>query len=779
MIRSTSLRDVSVGALTLMFTSAAIAQQALPTIDIGAPRRSTEGRPRPSNPSARSGVAVPVIGVSAPAARGGNGSSQEGAGLGGRFTGYAVNMESPAVSAKDNIPLIRNPTSIQVVTRQTLDDKQAISVQDALVGGVSNVQPSGDAFYDGFTIRGFNNSSIFRNNLQTPSITHLQTANLQSIEVLKGPAAMLFGRLEPGGVVNLVIKRPLDTPYYSVQQQTGSWSLTRTTVDATGPLTEDKTWLYRVNASFNRSDSFRNFVYNQDAFIAPMISWRPNDRFRFNFDSEYQNTIFVADADNAIPAVGTRPASIPINRYLQNPAVTRANPSRMERGMIGYDWTFDFNENWSLVNRFAYTDIQWAQRITNYYGGFNEATGDISRVVWDVNAHRFQLATNLDLKGKFETGPFKHAVLLGSDYFNQEQRDFGVSGGPNTPINIYSPTYLFSGYVKDPNNFYFPFKQTWKGIYGQDMISFLDDRVHLLLGGRHDWANYGFGYSSNGFGEAYGFYNSDAGTGFQNAVDDAWSPRLGVVLQPQPWLSFYANYVRSFGASNGFPSPGNPPLPPERGLQWEGGVKAELLDKRLIATFAYYDIYKSGIVQSILGTQFSRPVGLVHSSGVEFDVTGRVDDNWSVIANYAYNDARIVSDANGPPQPNYDGVGYFNAGGQLGNRLQNAPPHSGALWVKYDALGDFKGLGVGGGITAVGQRYGDNDNSFILPAYSRVDTMITYQLPQYLTPWAKLVTLQFNVKNLLNTTIYLNSFDRYSIAPGAPRNFVFSMRAEF
>jgi iron complex outermembrane receptor protein len=749
----TLLRGASVGASSLVLVSTVSAQEALPTIDI----------------AAQTAAATPVRE---------KGSSRDGAGLGGRFTGYAVDAETPALAGKDKIPLMQNPISIQVVTRQALDDKQAISVEDALVGGVSGVQLAGNTFYDGFTIRGLDDASVFRNNLQAPKIAHLQTANLQSIEVLKGPAAMLFGRLEPGGVINLVVKRPLDTPYVSVQQQTGSWSLTRTSVDATGPLTEDKSWLYRVNASFNRADSFRNFIFNQDAFIAPVITWRPDERFRFNFDAEYQNTIFVTDEDNAIPAIGKRPAPIPIDRYLQNPAVTRTNPSRMQRGMIGYDWTFDFDENWSLTNRFNYSDVQWAQRITDFYDGFDESTGDVLRGVWDVNAHAMFVATNLDLNGKFTTGPFEHKVLLGADYFNQDDRGFGVSSTAGDKINIWFPSYSWN-YVKKAYDFQFPFRQSWKGIYGQDMISFLDDRVHLLLGGRHDWASYGYGFSPTSFAEANGPYNPDTGNGFQDASDQAWSPRLGIVLQPWPWLSFYANYVRSFGLTNGLPLPGSPPFPAERGLQWEGGVKAELLDKRLVATLAYFDIYKSGIVQSISGTRFSQPVGLVHSSGVELDLSGRVDDEWSVIANYAYNDARIVSDASGPPAPVYDGVGYANLGGQLGNRLKNAPLHSGALWIKYEAHGDFDGLSLGGGVTAVGDRYGDNDNSFVLPAYSRVDALMSYRLPQYLAPWAKAVTLQLNVKNILDTKIYLHSYDRYSILPGAPRNFLVSLRAEF
>jgi iron complex outermembrane recepter protein len=750
MFRSILSRGVSAGALTLALISsnAARAQEALPAIEVGAarPAQATENTPSGDGP----------------------GTSQSGAGLGGRFTGYAVTGAS--LAGKDNTPILQSPVAIQVVPRQVMDDQQAMSVQDAIVGNVSSVQPSGDTFYDGFTIRGFDAASIFRNNLATPDITHLQTANLQSIEVLKGPAAMLFGRLEPGGVVNLVLKRPLDTPYFSIQEQTGSWGLTQTTVDATGPITSDKDWLYRANLSFNHTDSFRNFVTNQDAFIAPTITWRPTEQFRFNLDGEYQNTIFVADADTAIPAIGTRLAPIPVSRYLQDPAVTRVNPSRMERGLVGYDWTFDINKDWSLTNRFAYSDLQWAQRITDI-NSVDETTGAVQFGLWDVNAHRRNLGSNLDLKGKFETGPLSHSVLVGADYQFQEQHDFGFccDGSSIPPNNMFFPSYSFGGYVKPQNNFYFPLRQTWKGVYGQDMISFLDDKAHILLGGRHDWASYGYGFSSNSFSEALGPYNSDLGTGFQNAFDQAWTPRLGVVLQPLPWLSFYANYTRSFGASNGLPSPGNPPFAPEQGLQWEGGAKAELFDKRLTATLAYYDITKSGIVQSIPGTQFSRPVGLVESKGVELDVAGRIDDNWSLIGNYSYDDARIIKDAAGTPL----------TGGELGNQLQNVPRHAGGLWVKYQALGELQGLSLGGGVVAVGERQGDNQNDFQLPAYARVDTMVMYRLPTRMAPWAKIVTLQLNVKNLLDTTYYLHSYDRFSAAPGAPRTFIVSLRAEF
>lgn len=726
-------------------------------------------------------VSLPQVDVAAmegnAAGDGGPGTSAGGAGLGGRFTGY--NVIGPAVAGKTDIPILLQPFSIQVVPREVLDDQQDISVQDAIVGNVSSVQPNGDNFYDGFTIRGIPDASIFRQNLKTPNITHLQTANLQSIEVLKGPAAMLFGRLEPGGVVNLVVKRPLLAPYYSVQEQAGSWGLTRTSVDATGPLTEDKTWLYRVNLSYLHSDSFRDFVTNQDAFVAPTLTYHPIEQFRLNIDAEYQNTIFVADTDDVIPAIGAAPAPIPITRYLMDPAVTVANPSRMERKFIGYDWTFDIAADWSLTNRFAYSDLDWAQRITNFnsvclspgtaactLAGVPLAYGALKRRLWDVDADRRTIASNLDLTGKFDTGPFKHSVLIGTDFYDQTDNGVGFFGATPEigPINMFAPTYRISGYVRPENNFFNAFRQSWRGVYAQDMISFADDKLHLLVGGRYDWANYGSGSSPNSVIQALGPYNPLTGAGFREAFDKAFSPRLGAVVQPTPWLSFYGSYSQSFGVTNARPVPGQPAFPPQEGRQWEGGAKAEFFDKRLTATVAFYDITKSNVVQTVPGTLFAIPVGLVRSRGAEFDIVGRINENWSLIGNYSFDEARIEKDA-------------INS--NVGHRLQNVPLNAGNIWVKYDADGDFRGLSLGGGLNIVGERQGDNANDFQLPAYTLVNALVMYRFQPSVLPWVKNLTAQLNVKNLFDTTYYLNSFDRFSIAPGAPRTFLASIRAEF
>jgi iron complex outermembrane receptor protein len=701
-----------------------------------------------------------------------------GSGLGGRFTGYSPDLDKPAAASKSNIPLLQTPASIQIVPREVMDDQQAITVQESLLNNISSVS-LGNQFYDDFIIRGLKTEgATFRNNLRQTSITKLETANLQAIEVLKGPAAMLYGRVEPGGLVNLVVKRPLLVPYVSVQEQAGSFGFTRTTVDATGPLTPDNVWLYRINGAYLHTDSFRNFVTNQNGFVAPTITYSPIQQFRFNLDFEYQTTSFVDDGQ-ALVAVGKRPAPIPISRYLQDPTITVPHPNRQQRLFTGFDWTYDLSENWSLVNRFGYTNVYYRQAIPfpaalcetgnpdleeSCAGDPPLAAGTLQRGLWYIpDANRQTTAANLDLKGKFYTGPLQHDVLVGSDYYQYYEKFSGLCCDDTFvgPINIYNPNYVRKGgdgFLTAPENFFYVNEQNWKGIYAQDQISFADDRLHILLGGRYDWARYG----QSNFDGVSGGLNAAKAT-LMAINTNAFSPRIGAVVQPAPWLSFYGSYSESFGANNGF-SPEGRPFAPQRGRQYEGGVKAEFFDGRLTATMAYYDIFKTNVPQPIPGTVFSVPVGEAESKGVEIDIAGRIDENWSLIGSYSHDDARITKDN--------DADGTF---GNTGNRLASVPLNAGNIWVKYNFLDDWRGLSLGGGVVVVGQRQGDNANTFQLPAYARVDLAAIYRLP-FAGP---AITAQLNIKNLLGTTYYESSNDRLTIAPGAPRVFLASIRAEF
>ena len=226
---------------------------------------------------------------------------------------------------------------------------------------------------------------------------------------------MLYGRSEPGGIVNLVTKRPLETPYYSLQEQVGSYGLTRTTMDITGPVTADKSLLYRFNGEYISEGSFRNFVNDRQVFLAPTVSWQPIEQFKINIDFEYQHRTYL-DHSSFFPAVGGAPAAIPVSRYLQQPGVIGNPPENYDRKLIAYDWKWDFLPDWSLTNRFSYSDANY-RMANSIAGAFNAATGD-----WTTSAYSYPgfeqetLTTNVDLKGKFVTGPLRHSVLLGYDH---------------------------------------------------------------------------------------------------------------------------------------------------------------------------------------------------------------------------------------------------------------------------------------------------------------------------------------------------------------------------
>lgn len=695
---------------------------ALPTIDVGREARSERG----------------AAGVRGP---------------GDRATGYSAPSATSAL--KTDTPILQTPVAVQVVTRQTMDDQQAISIQEALTTNASSVSQNPSAStYDSFNIRGFStNYGVYRNNLRRHLVSTLDTSNLQSVEILKGPAGMLYGRVEPGGIIDLVVKRPLETPYYSFQEQAGSFGMTRTSVDATGPLTPDRTWLYRISGNFMHADSYIDYANSQNVFIAPTITFHPDEQFRLNVDAEFQDSILV-DVYQTIPAIGTRPASVPISRYLQDPAVTANNPTRHTRELIGYDWTFAFDKDWSLTNRLLY-EYGYHGVTTTYFGSINEATGDATRRLFMTPTYVGSLSTNLDLKGKFETGPLRHDLLVGGDFFTENQDQYngylGVSPYVKS-INIYAPVYG-SGvpYKPTPNAFTYA-RENWKGLYLQDMISAFDDRAHLLLGGRYDWADAVNSFSSVSYVSA-----KNAAVTIYN---EAFSPRIGLSIQPFPWLSFYGNYSQSFGANNGVTG-GNIPLAPQRARQWEGGVKAEFFDKRLTATFAYYDITKTNIpTPDPLNPRFSTLIGEAESEGVEFDLTGRLDDNWSVIGNFSHDYAVVTKD---------------NNKANIGRRLPSAPLNAGNLWLKYDAHGAFEGLSLGGGVSIVGSMQGDTANDFQLPDYTLVNAMASYRFEVE----GAAVTAQLNVKNLTDAIYYPASLNRTTITVGAPRTVLGSIRVEF
>ncbi|MEM9003866.1 MAG: TonB-dependent siderophore receptor [Cyanobacteria bacterium P01_F01_bin.86] len=614
-------------------------------------------------------------------------------------------VEPNATTAtRTDTPIRDIPQSIQVIPRELLDDQQVIRLDEAL-RNVSGVTFGGIDIGRGlrFNIRGFDDAPVLRNGFRQVGIRQSfpETANLEQIEVLKGPAAVLYGEIDPGGLINLVTKRPLAEPYYQLQTQFGSRNLIRPSIDFSGPLTDDGQLLYRLNAVYQNGDEIQAYdTETRRSFIAPVLTWQIGDRTDFTIELEYLDS--EGPASFGVPAFGDGIADIPLDQISNEPGDSVAQ----EYFNIGYDLEHRFSENWRLRNGFRYTHDQTAIAIA-LPNSLNEETGIFTRIwsLQDVETEVFSLQTNL--VGEFTTGSIEHTLLFGVD-LNRTNIDNFATFDVFNPLflDIFDPVYEA---VPRPDDFEeLPSAQDTKtetdrlGIYIQDQISFFDNLI-LLAGLRYDTIEQEITNRPTDL-----FPNATEDT--QN--DDAFSPRIGLVYQPIDEVSLYASYSRSFVANTAVNSDGDF-FEPEEGEGFEVGVKAELLGGGLVATLAYFDITKQNVVTEdpfIPGASVA--TGEQRSRGVELDVIGEILPGWNIIASYAYIDAEVTED-------NTIAVG---------NRLNGVPEHSASLWTTYELQsGDLQGLSFGLGFNFVGERAGDLDNTFELDSYFLTNAAIAYQ----------------------------------------------------
>lgn len=681
--------------------------------------------------------------------------------------GYAAIRTSTAT--KTDTPIMETPVSIQTVTRQVMEDQQVVRVEDAIknVSGVQKNFGFGD-LRENFTIRGFTaDAQIYRNGVRLGRTT-FETAHLQQIEVLKGPSSVLYGRIQPGGMVNLVTKQPLDQPYYALQQQFGSYDFYRTTIDATGPLTDGLN--YRVNLAYLNSDSFRDFVDQERVFFAPSISWKLGERTTFNLALEYTHENSVIDS--GIVALGDRPAKVKRSQFMGD----RGDFTQHDGILLDFNWSHAFNDDWALKHTFIYDDRDYRE---SYRPVVDFGNDEYHRGLWQVENPRRTYATSLDLNGKFETFGVKHNLLLGGDYYRRQELGEGCAGPGQSgnclpwppgmdgfdPFNPRgNPAFNFDTH-RFPSRRSFNYDtaslEEWYGLYFQDQIT-LFDQLHILGGGRYDWIHQ---KNTNRWNHLLFTQNQ-----FDALETQFFSPRVGILYRPFEWLSLYGNFVESIGSNLGHSFTGEV-LTPETGTQYEIGTKTEFWGGRLIASLVYYHLTKENVqavdVANSANSTFYKTQGQARSQGIELDVAGRITEDLSVIGTYAFTDARIKRDNQFPDNE--------------GNRLPNVPENSGSLWVKYDLPFEFiKGLSLGTGAYVAGQREGDNENSFQLPGYVRWDAMAAYRFNVGPTR----LTAQVNVTNILDKTYFkatnmLDGAPRAGITVGEPLTVLGSLRLEY
>ena len=490
-----------------------------------------------------------------------------------------------------------------------------------------------------------------------------------------------------------------------------------------GPLDNSGNVLYRLNTSYRNAGSSIDLIENKHFQIAPVLSWAISDRTKLTLEGDYVNDS--VPPPTGVPALGT---VLPNPNGKISPRRNYNEPNASQQtntGRVGYRLEHQFSDTWSARNTFfaSFFDL----KISNLAlpSGLQSDNRTLNRSILNITEELISYAFTSDVTGNFSTGSIEHQLTIGFDLNDFYNRPVGV--GRSSPIDIFNP--VFEQPI-DPNpafSFDNTTNRTALGIYAQDQIA-IAENLKLLLGLRFDTFNQ--------------TVKDQVGGTEQSQSESAFSPRFGIVYQPIPPISLYASYSQSFSPVDGR-SFENAQFQPERGTQYEVGVKADLSD-RLSATLAFYDILLSNVLtDDPVNPDFSVQTGKQRSRGIEMNLLGAILPGWNIITGYAYTDARIEED-NALP---------------VGNRLSNVPKHSFNLWTTYEIqAGNLKGLGFGVGLFYVGERQGDLGNSFEIPSYLRTDAAIFYKQNNW--------RAALNVRNLFGVDYFESSFNRNRLFAG-------------
>jgi iron complex outermembrane receptor protein len=647
-------------------------------------------------------------------------------------------VPNASTGTKFSVPLRDIPLSVQVIPRQVIEDRQVVR-QDDITDNVSGVQKViGYGTASAYIIRGFADFGYFRDGFRGPvGLTPGDTANIESIEVLKGPASVLYGSgYTEGGLLNVLTKKPLDTPFYNASFIAGSYDYYRSSLDFTGPLTSNNALLYRLNASYENSGSYRDFINNQNFDLAPAFTWRIDKKTTLVTQVEYQHSDFVFDS--GLPLV-PQSLQIPISRSLAEPG---ANTSHLDSTSVTYTLEHKFSDNWSFKQGFnallANLDLG---SYTYFYSPTLNADGTVNRLILKGPEESENYTLTNELFGKFSTGSFNHNVLIGVELYRRELSN-NFLGALIAPINIFNPVY-----GAQPGSFSSQLGLTGEhgaddlGIYVQDLVEILPN-LKLLVGGRFD--------SSNSFAK-----DSPGGNLINEQVDNKFSPRAGIVYQPSQTTSLYFNWSNYFNPVYSSTSQTGALFKPEIDEQFEVGIKQDFLKNRLSATLAFYQITRQNLLTpDPTNPLYSIQTGEEKSRGIELDVTGQILPGWKVIGTYTYTDAFVSQDNTIP----------------VGDRLVGVPYNSASLWTTYELQSrNLKGLGFGLGLVYSGDYEVALPNTFTAPSYLRADAALFYRRNKF--------RIGLNFNNIFDTQYYYTQIGALSPAP--PFNVRGSVSFEF
>ncbi|AOF97360.1 TonB-dependent siderophore receptor family protein [Sphingobium sp. RAC03] len=671
-----------------------------------------------------------------------------------------------AMASKADIPLLENSQAISIVSQQTLIDRRALRLGDALAGvaGVSRNNTYG--FFDGFNIRGFNASSgatYLDGLLDDTGYGTSEMSGLERVEVVKGPASGLLGLGPLSGIVNLVSKRPQEDAFLDLGMSAGSYDLIEVRADANAPLTADGTLTARLAAVYRDQDFFVHSSGQKRIFLAPSLRWQMGSRTSLTLLGRYQRDDIrpwspTTAYGTALPNPnGPLPISLSINDTMY-PAV-----QKNDYWNLGYVFDHQVSEAVAVHQSLRYQDFHNSWDNWLFITGINTqdipataisplipAYSRVSRAFYgpyEENGTYFRVDTNAS--ARFDTGPLNHYLLAGLDYGRRRSDNYNLYDTSNPYyLNLYAPVY---GTVSTHNPAV-PFSTAGSrtrqlGLYVQDHIK-LGDVLTVTVGGRWDDAS---------------AINLSGGVASPKTKATAFSPRAGATLALNEWASLYVNYSKSFTPQFSYRDVDQKVLPPERGINYEGGVKIARSDGRLTGMMTLFSLTRANVAtaDAVLPNVYVL-TGEQRTRGIEAEMAWRPGSGIELTAAYTYLDAKVTADNRL----------------RVGSRLGSVPRHIVDLWARYTIpSGPLANLGAGAGFHHESNRAASTASAvagalqpFLLDGYVLVDGSIFYRFDDW--------SVQANIRNIFNER-YFPTASLTRTTPGEPRTFMVSLQRHF
>lgn len=674
---------------------------------------------------------------------------------------------------KGNITDNDLPQAVQIITNQVIKDQQINTLGDALknANGIAIGSDRGGT-NENFYARGYSlgSNNVFKNGARTNNGGRIEASTLESVEVLKGSSALLYGGVSGGAVVNMVTKTPKFELGGEVAMRYGSWDTYKPTLDIYGPLSEKVA--FRVVGTGSTGKSYRDYVSSDRIYVNPSVLYKISNKTDLNFTFDYLKSDFTPDF--GIGTVGGKiNKSVGRNTFLNVPWAY--NNTNSTNGQVALD--HKFNEHWKLN---ANASLQNYSR--EYYSSerLNPADNGIANLTLNRTATaEFTTNQQINLTGDFKTGSVKHQLLVGLDADQSTINAYAFNiyankDKPNTPTTAYGTVDVFNPnigaltFIPDvAKNTRTKTDVNRYGAFVQDLVS-LTEKFKVLAGVRYTYQNTPLGskytYSTN--------KKDDSGTKYN---DKAWSPKFALIYQPIKTMSAYASYSNNFISNTSSLDINNEPLGPSIVDQYEAGVKNDFFKGRFSANLTWYKIVNNKFAQNVvlpdgtIDSQHQEFTGKTASDGVELDLSGEVTKGLNIIAGYAYNYMRYINTL--PNTGSVEDVRLVGTTANTANATVFYTVQNGALRnLKIGASAFYTGKRNAGWNNTKANVAAGVDRLIPVDPFTTVDFSLGYTIGKL-----SLLAKMSNITDEFNYYVHEN----YSVNPIPPRNFMTTLSYKF